>query len=249
MPPKSEISIDVLITALSNERVVEAFVKALQPLMQPSIVDALSVEMSKQIEGLKVDINSRDKEIEVLKKENHHLRNAAKQHAIQLEALENYSRIDNVIVHGLPESFAVTASTVSASQQDQQKEDTFATEKIFTEFCRDKLHISITASDISICHRLPGKNKNAPRPVIVRFANRKMKALIMSSRKELKGTKVYINEHLTKSTSDMYATARNLLKAKKLEGAWTSNGRLVIRVKNGDNIETKTVNHPDELDF
>jgi len=255
MPPKREINIDSFIAIFSNDRVIDAFTKALQPALS-----SLTTDIHKQLVNLSSEIAKRDNEIKDLKIENQRLKNVVQQHSVQIEALENYTRVDNIIVHGLPESFATTASSArndvgdraDPTQEQQlqpQKEDIFATEKIFTEFCRNKLHIAVSPSDISICHRLPSRNTTAPRPVIVRFANRKMKSRILAQRNELKGSNIYMNEHLTKRTSDMFAKARKLVKDRVLLGAWTTNGRLTIKVQDGERVRTKTINHPDELAF
>ena len=43
---------------------------------------------------------------------------------------------------------------------------------------------------------------------------------------------VYINEHLTKAQATILRDARLLVKAKKLQGAWSSGGNVFIRLSN-----------------
>lgn len=241
MGPKIDINIESLINALSNERVVEAFSKLLLP--------TFTAEVNKQLESFREIIVKRDAEINELKKENAQLRNSTRQQTQQIESLENYTRVDNIIVHGLPESVAAVVGNQGPDQR-QPNEDVFTSEKIFTDFCRDKLHIGVNPSDISICHRLPAprnSDRTTSRPMIVRFSNRKLKAKIIAARKDLKGTNIYVNEHLTKHTSEMFATARRLVKEKRLLGAWTVNGRLVVKVATDQGTDTKTISSPLEL--
>ena len=81
--------------------------------------------------------------------------------------------------------------------------------------------ITIDLSDISmisVCHTLGGSNhklnnRTPPQPrVIIRFTNRKAKVNMLKMGKNLKGTNVYINEHLTARQAELAKTARLLRK-------------------------------------
>lgn len=101
------------------------------------------------------------------------------------------------------------------------------------QFCNNVLDIPLTRDDISVAHRLP-KRPTDPHPaaIIVRFTNRRARNAVYHARKTLATRKpgVYINEHLIKSRAVVLSEARKLVKAKKLQGAWTFNGAVFIRL-------------------
>ena len=105
-------------------------------------------------------------------------------------------------------------------------------EKIFIEFCWQKLNIVVSSSGISICQRL-GKSQASgtkPRLLLVRLTNRKMKMAIMNAKKGFRGCGVYISEHLTQETSAIFVKARNMVKEKRLNGVWTWKAVLHFRL-------------------
>lgn len=59
--------------------------------------------------------------------------------------------------------------------------------------------ISISNTDIESCDPLPRKNKNDKPVTITSFNKRKNKIVLLRQGKKLRGTDVYINEHLTKT--------------------------------------------------
>jgi hypothetical protein len=244
MAPPTTVNIDSLISALSNDKVIDAFTRALQPSLMLSIkaeFDKLSLEMA-----------SRDAKITALEKENNDLRNALAGHARHVEALEMYSRSDNLLVYGLPELFSEVASTVSDVGTNGGDLPTLAgegalqSEATFVRFCRDALQVELSPNDISICHRLPKTPKMKHRPLVVKFTTCKARSAVLAAKKKLRSSNshIYINEHLTKQTSSMFSTARAKVKDNLLAGAWTRNGRLMIKLPGGKIL---TVNDPSEL--
>lgn len=235
MAPPANISVDALIAVLSNERVVEAFAKMLQPIWQKSIDAALDSrlgELRSDIDKLSVDLHERDAKLAVLEKDNVELRKRSEQYEHQIDALESYSRVDNVIIYGLPESYAESTSVKSATAGDNvgdPQENSRQSEKVFLDLCTNQLGVSIQPGDISICHRLRKSAKAQFRPLIVRFTSRKTRSLLLSARKKLKGSKVFVSEHLTKRTSNLFAAARAKVKDQRLAGAWTKDGRLYVK--------------------
>ena len=70
-------------------------------------------------------------------------------------------------------------------------------EKQVLTFLNSKLVTCIESSDISECHSIINKTSNKPDNVIVRFINRKSKIELLKRARVLKGTNIYMNEHLT----------------------------------------------------
>ncbi|KAF7644032.1 hypothetical protein LDENG_00229270 [Lucifuga dentata] len=83
--------------------------------------------------------------------------------------------------------------------------------------------ISVDSRDIEACHTLPRKNKN--QTPVIRFVNRKQKYVVIKQGKKLKGSNVYIIEHLTKKNADIAKQARNLRKQNKIQRTWMTNCR------------------------
>jgi hypothetical protein len=70
--------------------------------------------------------------------------------------------------------------------------------------------------------------------MVVWFANGHVKMEVLAAKQRLVlpdngNKKIYINAHLTKQISTVFSSARQLVKNKKLYGAWTRNGRLFVK--------------------
>ena len=79
--------------------------------------------------------------------------------------------------------------------QNAPEDELGSLEAQVTTFIDKNMGISLMDADVSTCHTLPGK-KDTPN-IVIRLANRKVKNKILRQAKQLKGTNVYINEHLT----------------------------------------------------
>lgn len=67
------------------------------------------------------------------------------------------------------------------------------------------------------CHTLPSKKKNTPPALIIHFTNRFQKQAVLKRGRKLKGTDMYINDHLTKENVDI-ARRAHILKRFKQHG-------------------------------
>ncbi|KAL7380709.1 hypothetical protein ABVT39_022653 [Epinephelus coioides] len=116
------------------------------------------------------------KEIKELKKPNEEKDTKIAQLESRLSDVEQYTRMNDVIVTGLPTrppSFAAAVkSRVEGSVPSDQDVD--SAEQQVVEFLQHK-GISINKENIEACHPLPQKDKSKPATIIVRFANRKFK--------------------------------------------------------------------------
>lgn len=124
-------------------------------------------------------------------------------------ALEDYSRVDNVIVHGLPhpqneaEAFALIADVGKA------------------------IGIELSRQNISACHSL-GRPQNGVGRIVCRFGKRWLRNQFQSTMNEKKITtaelenhdvpgeprKIYVTDHLSPQTSHLYSEAKRLLAAR-----------------------------------
>lgn len=105
--------------------------------------------------------------------------------------------------------------------------------------------ITINTQDIEVCHPLPRKDKQQPKATLLRFVNRKQKNKVLKQGRKLKGTNVYINEHLTKKNSDIARKACFLKKQNKIQATWSSNCKIYIKL-NGSPEKAKILCIKDE---
>ena len=73
------------------------------------------------------------------------------------------------------------------------------------------------------------------------FHNRKKKNEILKKYKNLRGTKVFINEHQTKRNEELAYLARKLKKEGKISSIWTRNCKIYI--KNNGSPEVAKIHH------
>ncbi|KAL7382808.1 hypothetical protein ABVT39_027930 [Epinephelus coioides] len=152
--------------------------------------------------------------------------------------LEQYSRMNDLIISGLdikPRSYARAASRegeVTEADQDSLEQQVI----VFL----DSKGITLDRNDIKACHPLPRRDKNVKPIIIMRLVNRKQKTALLKQGKKLKGTKVYLNEHLTKKNSDIARQARILQKENRIQSTWTSNCKVFIKL-NGSPEEAKVL--------
>jgi len=248
MPKQDNSSVELLINALNNEKVLDTLAKTLQPLIQAAVDNA--------VDKLSNELKLRNEIIDQLKKDNDDLKMKLQHQAKYLDDIETYSKQENLIIHGLPTTSMSEA--VGSSQQPTGTEvrtiheTSRTTESTFLDFCRTQLRVDIHPTDISICHRLKKRDNMSYPPVIVRFANRKSREAVYSARRMLRSSTnrnqqhVYINEHLTQNTSKTFGRARALVRNHQLLQAWTYHGK--VTVKQLDN-QVKTINDLSELNI
>ena len=157
----------------------------------------------------------------------------------RVDEMEQYSRLNNIIVAGLvtkPRSYARAAA---ANAEEPTEEDIESIEQQVITFM-DSKGININSGDLEACHPLPKREKKACPDIILRFVNRKHKIAVLKQGKKLKGSNVYMNEHLTKKNGDIAQRARRLRKQEKIQATWTANCKVYIKL-NGDTPEEAKV--------
>ena len=233
-----------------------------------SLIDSLNTTVNKQGALLQSLINR----IEKIESEKHQqsltinsYKDRCEKLELQVQTLETrfdeqeqYSRRDNLVITGLrvksysaitstnsnssnitePES--VNVSATSQSNWSDRDKDIMA--KNIVQFASDKLKVNISQEEIVDVH--PIQSRNQRNVCIVRFNNRLARNKFIIARKELKNTKIFINEHLTLKNSLLYKEARQLRFSKKIKNCWTKNCRLFVKLNND---LVKPVNNAQEL--
>ena len=200
--------IDDFVTALKDERVLQALGTLFESKLQPIIawISELKSDNSKlttKVAQLESDLISANKKI---------------------DALEAYTGAANLSVVGLPSTSYADAAFADGSDHTSNAESTVATEKAVLDFCQNKLDIPIATQDISIAHRLKkSTNLTEAPPVIVKFTTRKVRDAVFAARRRLKESSplIFINEDLTKRSADLYRPAWTLVQIKTITSTWT----------------------------
>ena len=188
------------------------------------VTDLLSL-----VKDLRTQIEDKDKKIRSLES--------------RVDELEQYTRQDDLVITGLKTRHKSYArATLSEPVHDSQHAPYEEMESLYDQvvsFIGDNMGVQLQENDVSICHTLPGK-KETPN-IVLRLTSRKAKNKILKQTKQLKGTNVYINEHLTKKNMSIAATARKLRKEKKILNTWTRNCKIFVKFSLNDQMTTKIV--------
>ena len=100
--------------------------------------------------------------------------------------------------------------------------------------------IKLDCDTVEACHPLPRRGNNDKPAIIMQFYNRKHKSPLLKQGRLLKGSGVFINEHLTKKNADIAMKARFLRNQKKIQSTWTTNCKVFIKL-NGTPEEAKVL--------
>jgi len=145
--------------------------------------------------------------------------------------LEQYTRINDVIITGLrvkPPSYAgAVAGPCPAGEPSPGVTD--STEEQVASFLLS-MGIKLDCDIVEAYHPLPRRGNNDKPAIIMRFSNRKHKSALLKQGGMLKGSDVFINEHLTKKNADIARKARFLRKQKKIQSTWTTNCKVFIKL-------------------
>ena len=102
-------------------------------------------------------------------------------------------------------------------------------EKQVVDFCKQN-GIEFSSNNISTCHTLGKPRDGIKRMILVKFTNRKIKEHIPKNKKKLKGTGVFVNEHLSPKNVDISIFARTLRRQNKIQNTWTRNCKVYIKL-------------------
>lgn len=230
------LNADNLVNVLRDRKVIEALADILLPCIQAAVQSAVQSAVQAAVGQFIGEAKSR---IDHLEMENSKLQQ-------QIHALEQYNRLENVIVFGLPETFAdVSRRSLGSADATHEESSNSVCETQFIQLCQEKLGVAVSVDDICTAHRLPKDSSvQGPRPMIVRFNNRRIRRNVMAARKKLReypNCKIYINEHLTQRNSKILAEARKMQKEKRIAGAWTYSGKVYIKKLSPDGSQPETV--------
>lgn len=131
-----------------------------------------------------------------------------------LNSLEEYSRRNNIEIHGIQET---------------------VNENPFNIVCSLAAKLGLkapTPEEIEAIHRIKAKPNMTP-PLLIRFSTMKMRDSWLSKRLALKSDAIYINENLTAYTKRLLWMAKNVAKEKSYKFVWARNGKVFMKKQEG----------------
>ena len=145
-----------------------------------------------------------------------------------LNNIEQYLRVDNIEVVGLP-------------QPDDIVTDEQMVIEIVNQMSTEEEVICISSDDISICHEVPSRRHDKKRVVVCKFISRKCKLAIIKAKKNhrrlnYRDSPISINDHLSQQNRHLFSTASTLKKEFNFKYLWTKNGNVYIRKDNTSDI-------------
>ena len=205
---------------------VAAIVKQVLLEMQPFIERTIQAAVATAIEAMEKSVLG---ENERLTKTICDLRSVIQSQAFDVDRLAQYSRRENVRLHGVPET---------ANEN---------TDDVVIGIAHD-MGVNISRNDISVSHRLPKSRTMSERPIIVNFVRRNTKTALMTNKKTLRSIDryrhTYVNDDLTPLRSRMLRTLKNDDEVKRV---WTIDGIFhCIVVENNAEVK-KRLETPDDL--
>ena len=140
---------------------------------------------------------------------------ANEQISTRIDSLEDHSRRNNIRIEGIPE--------VVNENWEQ------STDKV-VKLLRDNLKLT-QKIEIERAHRVGPTRQDKPRPIIAKLLRFQDKQLILKNSKQLKGTRIFINEDLCDASREKIRNQLPNLKQARSEGkiAYFSHTKLIIR--------------------
>ena len=109
--------------------------------------------------------------------------------------------------------------------------------KNVVDFAKNKLNVPLDL-EITAIHDLP-KWKDGTQPVIVQLLSPDKKSALMRKCALLRGSKVYLNDHLSHTNSELFREARRLTKDNKI--VWTLNCKVFIKSEHAQRLHVVNV--------
>ena len=155
----------------------------------------------------------------------------------RIEDLEQYTRKEDIIITGLKIKKPLSQVVQGESGDSIDSEGRNRVEEQVLEQLAER-GVSIEEDEISACHTLGRQQEDGTQKVIIRFMSLKSKVNVMRSTKKLRGTKIFINEHLTKKNAGIARAARELRRNGKIESTWVKDCKVFIKV-NGQHQQVR----------
>lgn len=192
-------------------------------------LDIMAGEMS-TIKKLQVELMDLMNEVKRLRKVCDEKDSKINQLEIQLQQLEQNSIINDIVVTGIevkPRNYARALGESDGGPQDE--EDTKSVEEQVIAALHNK-GIAINSDIIDNCYSIKKRNPSDKQVIILQMKDRKCKLSLLQQGKKLKGTNIYLNDHLIKCKSEIARKARELRRGGKIANTWTKDCKIFIKL-------------------
>lgn len=179
-------------------------------------------------------MNEKIKTIDNLQKENLDLKNKIATLDMRVNDMEQYSKLNNLIIHNIPESRSENVLDVVKT-------------------IADRIGVPINSDEIDMAHRLKSNstsNTSRPKNIVVKFISRLTKERFLTSFRQNKNfstsnlniagpdQQIFINEHLSQFNNQLFKDARHKLKQNGFKYVWTKNCRIFARKEDTSRIKS-----------
>ena len=222
-----------LLLCLKQDEVLDVFAQKIGEVIKGEVIplyatfDNLKREMASgaAVADLQTTVNAlreeiREKDAKILT-----LEEKVAEMESTMDDLEQYTRRNSLRLVGVPET---------------EGEDTT---EVTLNVLNESLLLSppLTSQELDRLHRVGPRDERDPRksrPILIKFATYRSRHRVYSRRKALftreeHAPKLFLNEDLTKRRAQLLAKTRALKKSKKLSGAWTADGKILIKTNQG----------------
>ena len=136
-----------------------------------------------------------------------------------MKPIEQYLRINNLEIVGLPDSEDDNGVTV---------------EETLIDIFNSLPEIEISSSDIDICQRMPSNRHDSKNIAVCKFVSRKSKYDILNAKKsardfKYKNESVYINDHLSSYSRNLFVLATQKKREYGFKYLWTREGHIFMQ--------------------
>ena len=191
-------------------------------------------ELNKKVESLERQNKALESSNTQLNDRINHMNTKMESLISSMDDLDQYSRNTNLLLHGVP---------MIPSQDGREPNLTQHVVGILN----SNMGLSIQESEITTVHRIgkpqtissalssashQGASLTRPAPLIIQFVSKKIRNETLSQRKNLKGKAISLTEQLTTRRAGLLKKCTDLLTQKKVNGAWSHDGRILIKTLN-----------------
>ena len=226
---------DELLEALKDEAVIELLASSMLTKIG-TMLDRKLLALGQQISAVTERASKLETALTETKATSNAMNEEIRKLNMRVEAMEAYSRRENLVISGLQiQSYTdATSSAANSASNLPVGDSNDAVTDAIVKLCSTKLGVSVGRQDISFAHRLGRASTSGRSPglVIVRFSTRRARDLVYHARTKLKSSRenIYINEHLTERSSSLSKECRDLRKAHRIHSTWTYNGTTYVKV-------------------
>jgi len=150
----------------------------------------------------------------------------------RVEDLEQYTRKEDVIITGLRIQRPYANVVQGDSKNEMDRQGVNSVEEQVLEVLGEN-GVYIKSDEVAACHTIGKASENGLQKAIIRFVSRKTKVRTMINAKKLKGSGIYINEHLTKRNADIAKAARDLRREGKINSTWIRDCKVFVKCNEG----------------